>query len=836
MLAVLDYADGVTYNLTHNDLWTAGFRLPSTDAKNALCQMHNLVSIEDGARDIGKYRIIGVPNDLITDRGGYVEYSCEHVIATLLDDILFGYHEIGGGTVRTADVIRYILARQEVERWRLGVCEFENRFAYKFENNTLLTALLSLGEVIDEPYTWDFDTNTTPWTINLRKADSAPGCGIYYKRNLQQILRTVDASTLVTRLYLLGYGEGVNQLTIKDINGGLPYLESDTVSVYGIKKSVFCDRRFESAEALKARGLALLESLKVPYTTYTAKAADLSQLTGNDWDSFMPGKVVHVLDGEDGVEFEARIITVSKLDAGGRSADVDIIIANSVRDIADSINTLADRQSINDLYSQGATNLYAQQYADNADASHPAVMRVYVPRGCVRINQMLLSYGVEPFRAYETGAASGGGTTVTSGAGGGTTVTSESGGGSTVTSGAGGGTTATSSAGGGSTATSSAGGGSEKTSSAGGGGSVTSQSGGASVQAVVDSGTYISGSSEVGSTDLNSSQTTGSAGGDDTGYAYYAGAIKNDTGAGGGHSHSISGHTHTGASHAHGLAGHTHYVSSHTHSFSGSYSLSWGHTHSIPSPGTSDNTGGVNSYSAKTISISGTTGSGGGQYTDGNDGTTATAGTGTTGSTSLTTGAADSHTHNMQHYHAAPAHAHSVGAHTHDISARHFHTINHTHNVNIPSHTHTVSVGAHTHTVTIDHHTHSVQISDHTHDVEIEDHTHDVEIDDHTHEVEIEDHTHDVTVAPHTHGIVHGIYEGGTASQIIVRVDGTAVPEITSPSVNDLDIIEWLGRDVEGKITRGAWHTVELVPNALTRINASLFVQAFVQSVGGGDY
>lgn len=81
---------------------------------------------------------------------------------------------------------------------------------------------MSLGNVLTEPFTWDFDVSTTPWTVNLRRAAEEAGCGIYYQRNLQQINKSVDASTLVTRLYLLGYGEGVNQLTIRDINNGLP--------------------------------------------------------------------------------------------------------------------------------------------------------------------------------------------------------------------------------------------------------------------------------------------------------------------------------------------------------------------------------------------------------------------------------------------------------------------------------------------------------------------------------------------------------------------------------------------------------------------------------------
>ena len=438
MLGVLENAGEVAYTLTHNDLWTASFTLPSGDPKNSLCQAHNLVHLPDGARDTGLYRIIGMPSGEETAAGGVKTYSLEHVMATLLDDVLFGYHEIGGPGATTAQVIQYILDQQHTERWVLGECEYSDQFAYKFENTSLLSALLSLGNVLTDEYTWVFDTSASPWAVSLKHADATPGCGIHYRRNMVEVEKEMDASTLVTRLYMLGYGEGVNQLTIRDINGGVPYIDADTKNVWGVKSSVYADTRIEDAATLKARGVALLNRLKNPYISYTASAVDLTRLTGQEWDKHMPGKLVRVLDGEHGIDFDARIVSIAKSDVRGRPGEIDITIANAPRDAADSINTLADRMGISELYSQGATNLYSQQYADNADAQHPAKMRVYVPSGCVRINQMLLSWQMEAFRAYETGAAAGGATATTTSSGGASTNTSSAGGSSSTTSSAGG--------------------------------------------------------------------------------------------------------------------------------------------------------------------------------------------------------------------------------------------------------------------------------------------------------------------------------------------------------------------------------------------------------------
>ncbi len=829
LLGVLENADEVAYVLTHNDLWTASFSLPSGDPKNALCLAHNMVRIPDGSRDTGLYRIIGMPVSEETAAGGVKTYSLEHVMATLLDDVLFGYHEIGGTGVTTAQVLAYILDHQTVKRWTLGRCDFTDQYAYKFENASLLSALLSLGSVLTEEYTWQFETNTTPWRVNLVRADASPGCGIHYMRNMVGIEKTMDATTLVTRLYMLGYGEGVNQLTIKSANGGLPYIDADTADTWGIKSSVYADTRIEDAATLMARGHALLDRLKNPYITYTATAVDLTRLTGQEWDKHMPGKLVRVMDDEHGVRFDARIVSVSKSDTRGRPDDIEITIANAPRDAADSINTLADRMGISELYSQGATNLYSQQYADNADDEHPAKMNIYVPIGCVRINQMLLTWQLSPFRAYETGAAAGGATATTTASGGASTQTSSAGGASERTSRSGGAyvqtlpvrivdadaaTTSAKSfdlASSGSMTETGANTAGLSTSGSGSGNTGT-PIGTASGAAMTETGT--GGPTATGS---GGSGNTGSGGGGNTGtpIGTASGAAMTSTGTGGPTATGSGGSGRTGSG-----GSHSHTVSSHTHSFSGSQSLANGHYHEIARPGTSTVTRGVSTNATHSVSISGTTGS-------------SSPGTGTGGSHSHTipahTHSIEQHSHGMNHYHTVSSHTHSVSAHTHSID-QHSHGMNHYHAVG--SHSHTIP--AHTHNMN---HYHSVVVSltIPAQDVTVPAHSHVFETTAHTHTVSIPEHDHTLTLEDHTHDIVYGIYEGETCESVTIKVDGNQVPANVLDG-SELDIVAYLAKDEDGKITRGAWHEIEIVPSSLTRIEANIFVQSFVQSVGGGDY
>ena len=107
-------------------------------------------------------------------------------------------------------------------------------------------------------------------------------------------------------------------------------------------------------------------------------------------------------------------------------------------------------------------------------------------------------------------------------------------------------------------------------------------------------------------------------------------------------------------------------------------------------------------------------------------------------------------------------------------------------------------------------------------------HTHSVSA--HTHTVKA--HTH--TVQDHTHKIEFGIYEGARASSATIKVDGVEIP--APASYDNLEIVEYLKTDGSGKIQRNAWHTIQILPNSMSRIVGAVFMQTFCNSRGGGDY
>lgn len=523
-VAILENAFSVTEREEINSVSSLSFSLPDTDEKNEYCQPFHYVRYNGGQL----YRIM-TPAGTRSDTGS-IAYECEHVIATLIDDVLFGAHVVGNLGVYTQDSIQYVLDKQTEARWVLGECDFSRQFEYGWENENLLAALFSIPNRFVDPYMWTYDTSGFPWKLHLKRIDEAAPPQFYIRagKNLLQRDFQRPAQDVCTRLYCLGYGEGVNQLTIADVNGGLPYLQSpqEYIDRYGRISRIWVDRRFEDAASLMERGQAILSELQDPRLSVTVSAADLYQLTAADYDKAEIGRIT--LLAEDGIKTYITGIT-RNWDSPG---DMQLTLATKPVDVASSIADLADRQRIEQVYSQGATQLYGQSVQANATPDIGAVLNFWIPDEMRIINKVLAKITLDRFRSYSRSTSGGGATT--------------------------------------------------STSSSGGGGTSTSSSGG---------GTYSSTAVDGGST-----QTSGSSSRDTTGSGevYVGGTVSGvrttysdsyaSTGTAEGHSHTMRNHAHsfsgTSSSHTHGMS-HTHRVSipSHSHSFSVG-----AHTHSVSIP------------------------------------------------------------------------------------------------------------------------------------------------------------------------------------------------------------------------------------------------------------
>ena len=406
-IAIAENAYDIVEDQKINALWYLSFSLPFDDSKNAYCKPFNYVRCDGGEL----YRIM--PSAVsITETGG-ITYQCEHVLATLLDNVLFGYH--------------------------LDVCEFARQFEYGWEQENLLSALFSIATPMSG-YMWETDTTSYPWKLSLRNigANTKPELFVRHAWNMLSYAEDSDPQQICTRLYPLGYGEGVNPLRIDSINGGLPYIQSPQsyIDKYGIVERIWIDRRYEDVESLKAAAEVMLAELQEPVRQFTIGFAELDE---SSYNTAKIGKRMRI-EHPDTKERVDTYITEIKFNRGDVPTS-QITVANRSTDIASSVADMADRQRIEQAYAQGATQLYAQTLQANCDSKSGATLNFFLPSDMRIINSVEVKVKVGSFRAYS------GTTTVVES----NTLTSSVKTVDVVSSGSGGGTSTSTSAGGGST-------------------------------------------------------------------------------------------------------------------------------------------------------------------------------------------------------------------------------------------------------------------------------------------------------------------------------------------------------------------------------------------------
>lgn len=437
LIAIAENAYDVSEDQKINALWYLYFSLPFDDSKNEYCQPFNYV------RDGGElYRIM--PAATTIDETGGIAYQCEHVLATLLDNVLFGYHVVGNLGVYTADCINYVLDHQITKNWVMYECEFSRQFEYGWEQENLLSALFSIASPLSG-YMWETDTSVYPWRISLRNlgAKTNPELYIRYAWNMLSFEESRDPQQVCTRLYPLGYGEGVNQLSIASINNGVPYIQSPQsyVDKYGIVERIWIDRRYEDVESLLSAAQVMLAELQEPVRQFTIGFAELDS---SDYNVARIGKRMRVEHPDTGEKIDTYITGI-KYDHGDITTS-EITVANRSTDIASSVADMADRQRIEQAYAQGATQLYAQSLQANCDSKNGAVINFYIPPEMRIINKIEAKVRVGSFRAYSKATDTSDSSSQTSTSGGGSTQASTSGGGSTQTTTSGGGQTSSATA------------------------------------------------------------------------------------------------------------------------------------------------------------------------------------------------------------------------------------------------------------------------------------------------------------------------------------------------------------------------------------------------------
>lgn len=869
-LAFLENAYKIGYRKPLNALWTAHFTLPATDRKNEYCQPFNYVELYDEDEYIGLFRI--VPSELVKNINTHeITYQCEHVLATLLDDVMVGWHEVGNLGVYTNQVIQYVLDQQTTKNWVLNECEFNRQFLYGWEHENLLSALLSIPKPFTAKYQWVFDTRNWPWVLSLKAQESETithteevlvGTNYteppYYDSKLSGTAQVYNGVTITQndgKITLNGSSTGESSswfyIGIRNRSEDIPLSQG----TYRIK--------FHKSGALSSSG-GLFQI--VAYETassssgYAVVSANIQSLDDmqfvwperydgwfysvNFWwhgggDSFNNFSITPEMGiATDFVERSTVERKIIKAKGEIRYAKNMIGITKVVdaTDVCTRLYAFGYGEGV-DALNLSKINPTGRLYIDSDTQDKYGIIskiwvdrRYQVPQSLWDAANALLEKLKEPKVTYTVESAHIGSLRncdvgdivrviddeeeiseyfqIQC-------ITKDD-----VT-------------GNPAAATLVLGGDDEST---------------ASSIADISDRQRIEETYAQGAVTLYSQSFRDNAGADNPAemrfyipqnvvhlnqiilhgkLTAFRGYTKATKGGGASSSTTTDGGSTTETTTSGGGATVTSAAggSSTVTSASGG-----GGTYTSPAGGgassTSGSGGSVNTSTANT---------GGSSYpTSASSISMVTDYAWTGGWSNSGNGRSEAYTY----YSGSPSHQHKYywpADHSHYVDlGSHRHSIpSHTHGIVLATHSHSVSIGSHSHSVTIPNHSHSVTIGSHSHSVTIGSHSHSVTIQAHSHSVTIKSHNHNFSIPDHTHDIEYGIYQGDRASSVEIAVDDNVVG--TFSSIDDINLIPFLSADDEGLVDRG-WHTVTVTPDALTRIELDLVIQLFANSRGGGQY
>lgn len=116
----------------------------------------------------------------------------------------------------------------------------------------------------------------------------------------------------------------------------------------------------------------------------------------------------------------------------------------------------------------------------------------------------------------------------------------------------------------------------------------------------------------------------------------------------------------------------------------------------------------------------------------------------------------------------------------------------------------------------------------HDHRITMPTHDHRIDIRDHSHSVRIYGHSHSTTIPGHSHNITYGIYEGLTASRVNITINGynrTSALGGGSGFNSDQSNL-----NITSYLNTGTWNTISISGSGMGRIDASVFIQALMNT------
>lgn len=135
--------------------------------------------------------------------------------------------------------------------------------------------------------------------------------GVYFTSQLNLKTLTVQSTSYDFYTELEPYGK--DGMTIESVNDGKTYVENYQYSSK-VKRYIWKDERYTSAESLKEDAEAKLADMSRPYTSYSAEVVDLSRASGGKYAilAYSIGDTVTLMDGITDTREKQRIVGIKR--------------------------------------------------------------------------------------------------------------------------------------------------------------------------------------------------------------------------------------------------------------------------------------------------------------------------------------------------------------------------------------------------------------------------------------------------------------------------------------------------------------------------------------------
>lgn len=192
--------------------------------------------------------------------------------------------------------------------WQLGsvTAMGTKQIAVQEKHTRVLEAMLSLLDQCPDCM-MSFDFSTTPWTINIVKRETTVSAEGRLSRNVSTAKITYDDTDLCTRVYYQVFSKDSQGQTVTEWRT----LDADTISQYGVvERDVSIDNGYTASEAEQVAS-EFLRQRKNPRVSVDIEAEELSQITGEAWDTFTVGKLLRLALPDYNTTIEHNITNVS---------------------------------------------------------------------------------------------------------------------------------------------------------------------------------------------------------------------------------------------------------------------------------------------------------------------------------------------------------------------------------------------------------------------------------------------------------------------------------------------------------------------------------------------